>query len=74
MTGTTFDDTAPRFQFDVDFNALSVFEVGSDIPTADEIAAVMESANYDGFIQQYIWGQTEGPFLGTTEVAYETQN
>lgn len=74
MTGTTFNETAPRYQFDVDFNALSVFEVGSDIPSANEIAGVMESADYNDFIQNYIWGQTEGPFLGTTEIAYSVQN
>ena len=74
MTATTFNESAPDYQLDVDFNALTVFDVGSDIPSGEEISGVMASADYGDFIQNYIWGQTEGPFLGTTAVQYSEQN
>ena len=66
----TFDEKA-TFQLQIDFD-IQVF--GVDTSAADEVVNLMSTADYDDFTQNYVWGQTEGIFMGTTRVEYSQRD
>lgn len=60
----------------IDFDANAFFTDGTTIPTAAEVFSVLEDANYETYIQEYVWNSAPvgtSIFFETQEVAYNAR-
>lgn len=60
----------------IDFDANAFFTDGTDIPSAQDVFAVLEGADYQNYITNYVWNSEpvgSTIFFETQEVAYEAR-